>query len=73
MRQSPTPDQRRFRIALELHELGVAMMRQRLSMEQPQASSEELDRLVRDWLGAPRTGAHGGRFFREIQWPRSGD
>jgi Xaa-Pro aminopeptidase len=49
----------RLRIALELHELGVQMQRQRLRRERPQLTEAELDGAVRAWL-RERPGAEHG-------------
>lgn len=39
-----------LRIALEMHEFGIAMIRQRLRRENPGASDEEIDALFRQFL-----------------------
>ena len=53
----------RLRTALDLHETGVAMMRQNLRRAHPEASSSEIDRLLQAWLrerpGAPDGDAEG--------------
>lgn len=49
----------RLRDALELHDLGVRMYRQRLRREQPQITDAELDEAVRAWLH-DRPGAEHG-------------
>lgn len=45
-----------MRSALEMHELGVQLYRQRMRREHPDASLAEIDGLVRDWLTAPPPG-----------------
>ena len=50
------PAARRFQLALEMHEFGVQLFRQRMRREHPQASDEEILAMVRDWLQAPRRG-----------------
>lgn len=40
----------RLRIALDLFEAGVDIMRQRLRRERPDASEEEIEREVEAWL-----------------------
>lgn len=49
----------RFRIALRLHEEGVALMRQRLRREHPDAAEAEIDDLVRRWLETRPGAEHG--------------
>jgi Rv0078B-related antitoxin len=48
-----TPEAERMRSALEMHELGVQLYRQRMRREHPEASHAEIDGLVRRWLTAP--------------------
>lgn len=40
----------RLRVALELADAGIALMRQNLCRAHPAASDEELDRLLSDWI-----------------------
>jgi hypothetical protein len=40
----------RFRVAVELHETGLAMQRATLRRRNPDASDEEVDALMRAWL-----------------------
>jgi hypothetical protein len=42
--------QERFRVALELFELGENMLRQRIRREQPDVSDAEVERMIREWL-----------------------
>ena len=48
-----TPEAERMRSALEMHELGVQLYRQRMRREHPEASRADIDGLVRGWLTAP--------------------
>ena len=48
-----TPEAERMRSALEMHELGVQLYRQRMRREHPESSRAEIDGLVRGWLTAP--------------------
>lgn len=49
----------RLRIALELHDLGEQMLRQRLRRERPSITTAELDQAVAAWL-RERPGAELG-------------
>jgi hypothetical protein len=60
----------RFRIALELYDLGERMLRQKLRRRHPEASGGQIDALVADWLER-RPGAEGGDAEgRRVPWPR---
>jgi hypothetical protein len=45
-----------MRSALEMHELGVRLYRQRMCREHPEANRAEIDGLVRGWLTSPPPG-----------------
>jgi hypothetical protein len=47
------PEVARIRAALDMHELGVKLYRQRMRREHPQVDGSELDALVRAWLAEP--------------------
>lgn len=49
----------RFRMALEMHEEGVRMMRQNLRRQNPGATDETIESLLGAWLG-DRPGAEFG-------------
>lgn len=46
----PTPEARRVRDVFEMHEFGVALYRQRMRRERPDADETEIAALTRDWL-----------------------
>ena len=48
-----TPEAERMRSALDMHEFGVRLYRQRMRREHPDASRRDIDSLVRDWLTSP--------------------
>jgi hypothetical protein len=48
-----TAEAERLRAALDMHELGVQLYRQRMRREHPHASEAEVDHLVRSWLAEP--------------------
>jgi hypothetical protein len=50
-----TPEAERLRSALDMHDLGVKLYRQRMRREHPDADRREIDSLVRTWLTAPTT------------------
>ena len=58
-----TPDQEKaaaaLRCALDMHEAGVALMRQNLRRRHPEARDSEVDELLAEWL-ATRPGAEYG-------------
>jgi hypothetical protein len=49
----------RFRIALELHDLGVAIYRQRVVREHPEMPEPDVDALVQQWLHTRPGAEHG--------------
>ena len=62
---------RRLLTALELHDLGVAMMGQRLRREDPNAGDAELRSRLNDWLHT-RPGAElGDGVGQPVPWPRT--
>ena len=44
------PEARRVQAALEMHELGVRMYRQRMHREHPQATRRDIDGMITTWL-----------------------
>jgi Rv0078B-related antitoxin len=56
--QGATAEAERLRTALDMHELGVRLYRQRMRREHPHASGAEIDELVKTWLAEP---PHGDR------------
>ena len=48
-----SPEAERLRSALDMHDLGVKLYRQRMRREHPDADRREIDSLVRAWLTAP--------------------
>lgn len=62
----------RFRVALELYELGEQMLRQKLRRQRPEADEAEIDEQVSAWLRR-RPGAElGDAEGRPVAWPRGG-
>ena len=58
MTTESTPAER-LRIALEMHDEGVALMRQNLMRRHPDANEQEIERLLTEWLH-DRPGAEHG-------------
>jgi hypothetical protein len=51
MRYGPdSPPARRLRLAFELHEAGVALKRQTLRRQHPEAAEAEIDAILARWL-----------------------
>lgn len=48
-----SPEAKRLRAALEMRDLGIAMYRQRMRRENPQATDADIDAMVREWLLIP--------------------
>lgn len=51
--QQQAPEAVRLQAALDMHELGVRLYRQRMRREHPQADRTEIDRMVKAWLAKP--------------------
>jgi hypothetical protein len=47
------PEAARIQAALNMHEFGVRLYRQRMHREHPQASGAEIAGMVREWLAEP--------------------
>jgi hypothetical protein len=47
------PEAARIQAALDMHELGVRLYRQRMHREHPHAHRREIDGMVRAWLAEP--------------------
>lgn len=61
----------RLRIAFDLHEAGVRMMRQTLRRRHPDASEEEVQRRLIAWLHERPGAEHGDAVGRPGTWPRT--
>jgi hypothetical protein len=51
--QLRAPEALRLQAALDMHELGVRLYRQRMRREHPQADRTDIDRMVKAWLAEP--------------------
>jgi hypothetical protein len=58
MPNSLTPTQR-LRITLDLHDLGVQMMRQNLHRRYPKAGAKEIEAKLLEWLRTRPGAEHG--------------
>lgn len=63
-----TPSEK-FRVALDLFETGVRLMRQNLEREYPDATEEEIDERLKAWLGHRPGAEHGDCPGRRLEWP----
>lgn len=45
-----SPEAQRFRLALEMADLGIQLYRQRMRREHPSAGDEEIEARVQGWL-----------------------
>jgi hypothetical protein len=52
------PEAARIQAALDMHELGVRLYRQRMHREHPRAQRREIDGMVRAWLAEPPRSGH---------------
>lgn len=59
----------RLALALELADLAVAMVEQKLRRERPGASPQEIEQGVREWLHTRPGAEHGDAWGRPISWP----
>lgn len=60
----------KLRVAFDLFEAGLEMMRARLRRELPDASDEEIARRLRAWLQTRPGAEFGDAEGRPAQWPR---
>ena len=60
----------RLRVALDLFAFGEAMMRQRISRENPALTPAEIDARLRAWLRFRPGAEHGDAEGVPGQWPR---
>lgn len=60
----------RFRVALDLYEVGEKMMRQNLRRRHPGARDEEIERRLIEWLRHRPGAEHGDCDGKPIDWPR---
>ncbi len=52
------PEAARIQAALDMHEFGVRLYRQRMHREHPDARRREIDGMVRAWLAEPPRSGH---------------
>jgi hypothetical protein len=62
----------RFRVALDLFQTGVDMMRQNLKRENPQATDEQIEERLGAWLRHRPGAEFGDCEGRPGTWPRRG-
>lgn len=62
-----------FRTTSDLFDTGLKLKRQNLRRVQPEASDEEIERQLREWLRHPPWAPQGDGPGRTVGWPRSPD
>ena len=62
----------RFQLTLDLFDLSVGMLRQKLHREHPEADEAEIESKVREWLRHRPGAEHGDGEGRSIELPRFG-
>lgn len=60
---------KRLRTALELADAGIAMQRTKYRRQNPDASDNEIDRMLREWLQHRPGAEHGDTVGRVVEWP----
>lgn len=60
----------RLRVAFDLFEAGVTLMRQKIARERPDASQREVEELVCRWLRTRPGAEHGDAVGRRLDPPR---
>ena len=61
----------RLRVAMELFETGVEMMRQNLRRDHPDLSEHEVEARVKAWLRERPGAEFGDAVGRRVTWPRT--
>lgn len=61
----------RLRMTFRLHDEGVRLMRQSLRRRHPDASDEEIERLLGEWLSERPGAEFGDAVGRPVPWPRA--
>ena len=73
MIETPLTPAAKLRLALDLFESGVALMRQKLRRERPEAGDDEIEQALSDWLGERPGAEHGDAPGRPRPLPGSVD
>jgi len=61
----------RLRLAFDLFKAGEKIMRQNLRRRFPDASGEEIEERLNDWLRERPGAEHGDSAGRPVPWPRT--
>lgn len=59
-----------LRTAFDLFTAGVRLQRQNLRRRHPDASEEEIDRLLKAWMQERPGAEHGDAVGKVVSWPR---
>lgn len=52
-----SPEAERLQAALDMHDLGIRLYRQRMHREHPHANRTQIDNMVKTWLAEPSRGS----------------
>lgn len=59
-----------LRTAFDLFTAGVRLQRQNLRRRHPEASEQEIDRLLKAWMQERPGAEHGDAMGKVVPWPR---
>jgi hypothetical protein len=65
------PEAERLRVAFDLHEAGIGLMRAKLSREHPELNQPAIDALLAAWLCQRPGATDGDAVGMAGSWPRS--
>ena len=68
MEERPLRPDQKLRLAFELFDAGVSLMRQKLRREHPELPAERIDQLLAEWLST-RPGAEHGDGVGRVRKP----
>lgn len=60
----------KLRTAFDLFTAGERMMRQNLKRRHPEASADQIETMLRQWLRERPGAEHGDGVGRPVSWPR---
>jgi hypothetical protein len=60
----------KLRVAFDLSDAAIVLVRARLHREHPRATDAEVERLLESWLSTRPGAEHGDGVGRVVAWPR---